>query len=67
MTVVPVHVDDAVLDASARQIVPLSGGKDSSSLALWLRMNYPDVDFEFVTTDTGVELPAAYEIGRAHV
>ena len=61
MTVAPVHVDDAVLDTSARQIVPLSGGKDSSSLAVYLKLNYPDVDFEYVTTDTGVELPEAYD------
>lgn len=61
MTVVPAHVDDAVYDTTSRQIVPLSGGKDSSSLAVWLSINYPDVDFEYVTTDTGVELPEAYD------
>ena len=57
----PTHVDDAIADQTSRHVVPLSGGKDSSALALYLKRNYPDVNFEFVTTDTGVELPEAYE------
>lgn len=61
MSIEPAHVDDAVLDANTRQVVPLSGGKDSSALALYLTREYPDVPFEFVTTDTGAELPETYE------
>jgi 3'-phosphoadenosine 5'-phosphosulfate sulfotransferase (PAPS reductase)/FAD synthetase len=61
MTIVPMHVEDSILDGTARQIIPLSGGKDSSALAIYMRRTYPDINFEFVTTDTGVELPEAYE------
>jgi 3'-phosphoadenosine 5'-phosphosulfate sulfotransferase (PAPS reductase)/FAD synthetase len=57
----PKHVEDAVLEKDIRQVVPLSGGKDSSALAVYLTRQYPDVDFEFVTTDTGAELPETYE------
>ncbi|QKN14330.1 phosphoadenosine phosphosulfate reductase family protein [Sinorhizobium meliloti WSM1022] len=61
MAIVPTHVDDSVTDRTARQVVPLSGGKDSSALAIYLTRQYPDVPFEFVTTDTGAELPETYE------
>jgi len=54
-------VEEAVLDAQSRHVVPLSGGKDSTGLAIYLRQNHPDVPFEFVTSDTGVEVPEQYE------
>lgn len=38
-------------------IVALSGGKDSTAMALRLREVEPDVDFRFVITPTGNELP----------
>lgn len=57
MTITAVHVDDAVLDREARHIVPVSGGKDSSALAVYLKQRNPDVRFEYVFSDTGVELP----------
>jgi len=42
-----------------RHIVSLSGGKDSSALAIYLRSRIPDV--EYVFCDTGEELPETYE------
>ena len=74
----PVAVWDAVADAEARHIVPLSGGKDSTALAIYLSRSYPEASFEYVFADTGAELPESYDyferlehvlgrIGRAHV
>jgi hypothetical protein len=56
-----VTVDEAMRDTGARQIVPVSGGKDSSALAVYLRQRNPEVRFEYVFSDTGVELPETYD------
>lgn len=61
MSIPVVHVDDAVADKAARHIVPVSGGKDSSALAVYLRQRNPEVRFEYVFSDTGVELPETYD------
>jgi len=39
-----------------RHIVGLSGGKDSTAMALRLRELHPDVEFEYICTPTGNEL-----------
>lgn len=57
MSIIATNVDDAVKDRDARHIVPVSGGKDSSALAVYLKQRNPEVDFEYVFSDTGVELP----------
>jgi 3'-phosphoadenosine 5'-phosphosulfate sulfotransferase (PAPS reductase)/FAD synthetase len=44
---------------SVRHIVSLSGGKDSTALAIYLRDRIPDL--EYVFCDTGEELPETYE------
>jgi 3'-phosphoadenosine 5'-phosphosulfate sulfotransferase (PAPS reductase)/FAD synthetase len=44
-----------------RHIVSLSGGKDSTALALYLRDTYPHLRAEYVFCDTGAELPETYE------
>lgn len=51
----------AVTQASTptRHIVSLSGGKDSTALAIYLRGKIPGV--EYVFCDTGEELPETYE------
>ena len=54
-------MEDAALDQEARHIVPLSGGKDSTALAIWLTQNFPDLPFEYVFSDTGAELPETYD------
>lgn len=51
---------EAVADRDARHILSFSGGKDSTALAIWLLERYPEVKFEIVFTDTGVELPETY-------
>lgn len=43
-----------------RHIVSLSGGKDSTALALYLRKSQPDIPFEYAFCDTGRELPSVY-------
>jgi hypothetical protein len=60
LTSIVATVDDAVRDTEARHIVPVSGGKDSSALAVYLRQRNPEVRFEYVFSDTGVELPETY-------
>ena len=56
-----VSLVDAVHDTARRHIVSMSGGKDSSALAIYLRTHYPDTAFEFAFADTGAELPELYE------
>jgi len=44
----------------AHHIVAISGGKDSTAMALRLKELYPSTSFEFVITPTGDELPAMF-------
>ena len=44
-----------------RHICLLSGGKDSTALALYLRDTRPELDIEYVFNDTHMELPETYE------
>lgn len=44
---------------STRHICGISGGKDSSALAVYLRERIPDMEYFFC--DTGAELPETYE------
>lgn len=46
---------------STRHICGISGGKDSSALALYLRKTRPELDLEYFFCDTGAELPETYE------
>lgn len=46
-------------DKPTRHILALSGGKDSSALAVYMRDRVPDM--EYVFCDTGKELPETYE------
>ena len=48
-----------IYDNNRRQICPLSGGKDSTALAIFLKGKVPNM--EYVFTDTGAELPETYE------
>jgi hypothetical protein len=43
-----------------KHVVALSGGKDSTALALRLRELNPDVDYTYVCTPTGDELPEMF-------
>ena len=55
------RIENAALDSGARHVVPLSGGKDSTALAIYLSQTYPHLPFEYVFSDTGAELPETYE------
>jgi 3'-phosphoadenosine 5'-phosphosulfate sulfotransferase (PAPS reductase)/FAD synthetase len=49
-----------ILDPATRHIVPVSGGKDSAAMAIYLRQKYPELPFEYVFSDTQCELPETY-------
>jgi 3'-phosphoadenosine 5'-phosphosulfate sulfotransferase (PAPS reductase)/FAD synthetase len=44
-----------------RHILLISGGKDSTALALYMRDHYPEIDMEYVFCDTQKELRETYE------
>src|SRR5688572_32936701 len=44
---------------SVRHVLGISGGKDSSALAIYMRDRVPEMEYFF--TDTGAELPETYE------
>lgn len=46
---------------TVRHIVTLSGGKDSTALALYLREQHPGTNYEYLFCDTHKELPETYE------
>lgn len=45
-----------------RHVLGISGGKDSAALAIYLKDNYPDLDIEYYTCDTGKELKETYDL-----
>jgi 3'-phosphoadenosine 5'-phosphosulfate sulfotransferase (PAPS reductase)/FAD synthetase len=44
-----------------RHIVPISGGKDSSALAIYMLQQYPQIEVEYVFCDSECELPETYD------
>jgi 3'-phosphoadenosine 5'-phosphosulfate sulfotransferase (PAPS reductase)/FAD synthetase len=52
---------ESLSDPSIRHIVSLSGGKDSSALAVVLKERFPQLPVEYVFCDTEYELPETYE------
>lgn len=42
-------------------VLGLSGGKDSAALAIFMRLNHPEIDIQYFFTDTGKELPEVYD------
>jgi hypothetical protein len=44
-----------------RHVLGISGGKDSAALAVFMRLNHPELDIDYFFTDTGKELPEVYE------
>lgn len=45
-----------------RHLLGISGGKDSAALAIYMMQNYPELDIEYYTCDTGKELDETYEL-----
>ena len=52
---------EALADPSIRYIVPVSGGKDSAALAIYMAQTYPQIPTEYVFCDTDAELPETYD------
>lgn len=48
-------------ETSLRHILLLSGGKDSTALALYMRDTRPELEMEYLFCDTHKELPETYE------
>ena len=44
-----------------KHVLGISGGKDSSALAVYMKVARPEVEIEYFFTDTGKELPEVYE------
>lgn len=45
-----------------RHVLGISGGKDSAALAIYMKENYPHLDIEYYTSDTGKELDETYQL-----
>ena len=45
-----------------RHVLGISGGKDSAALAIYMQTNYPELDIEYYTSDTGKELDETYQL-----
>lgn len=48
--------------SKVRHVLGISGGKDSAALAIYMKKNYPDLDIEYYTSDTGKELQETYDL-----
>lgn len=46
---------------TVRHIVPVSGGKDSAALGVYLKLHHPEIPAEYVFSDTDCELPETHE------
>lgn len=46
---------------SPRHILLISGGKDSTALAVYMRDRHPELDIEYLFADTHKELPETYD------
>ncbi|WP_053976583.1 phosphoadenosine phosphosulfate reductase domain-containing protein [Mangrovimonas xylaniphaga] len=45
-----------------KHLLGISGGKDSAALAIYMSQNYPSLDTEYYTCDTGKELKETYDL-----
>ncbi len=50
-----------MVNDKVKHVLGLSGGKDSSALAVYMRDNFPELEIEYFFTDTGAELDEVYE------
>ncbi len=48
-------------EETVRHVLLISGGKDSTALALYMRDNHPEIEMEYVFCDTHKELRETYE------
>ena len=61
MATISEAVESLSSEPHIRHIVSLSGGKDSTALAIYMRNHYPAIPVEYIFCDTGCELPETYE------
>ena len=47
-------------EKKVKHVLGISGGKDSTALAVYMRDNHPEIDIDYFFTDTGKELPEVY-------
>jgi len=50
------------MNANVKHVLGISGGKDSAALAIYLNNEYPDLDLEYYSCDTGKELQETYDL-----
>jgi 3'-phosphoadenosine 5'-phosphosulfate sulfotransferase (PAPS reductase)/FAD synthetase len=50
------------MSEQVRHVIGISGGKDSSALAIYLNDHYPDLPLEYYFCDTGKELDETYAL-----
>jgi hypothetical protein len=50
------------MNKKVRHVLGISGGKDSTALAIYLKNLYPEIDFEYYFGDTGKELDETYDL-----
>lgn len=48
--------------SKVRHVLGISGGKDSTALAIYLKNRYPELDIEYYFCDTGKELDETYKL-----
>jgi 3'-phosphoadenosine 5'-phosphosulfate sulfotransferase (PAPS reductase)/FAD synthetase len=53
------------MSKKVRHVLGISGGKDSAALAIYLHQNYPHLNIEYYTCDTGKELDETYALIEA--
>ena len=57
MATIAEAVESLATEKHVRHIVSLSGGKDSTALAIYMRHKYPQLPVEYIFCDIGCELP----------
>ena len=50
-----------MIKENIKHVLGLSGGKDSTALAIYMSQNHPEIDIEYFFTDTGEELEEVQE------
>nr|WP_321221364.1 phosphoadenosine phosphosulfate reductase family protein [uncultured Psychroserpens sp.] len=48
--------------ANVKHLLGISGGKDSAALSIYMSKNFPSLDIEYYTCDTGKELKETYDL-----
>ncbi|WP_075591009.1 phosphoadenosine phosphosulfate reductase family protein [Labilibacter marinus] len=50
------------MSRKVRHVMGISGGKDSTALAIYMKINHPEIDMEYYFSDTGKELEEVYTL-----